>query len=363
LIKIKFNSSIPINSQSFLIYIDELKYDYQVLADELLIDESNSFGVHTLRIESTICQDADFEIRFVDFVLNESSIRHTLYLGFSLKDKKQQYTTIINKNDTIWYLPYGNPVSWWLSECMLNIPNSFYGKDLNDSLAIYFPESVQISDHYPQLIKDFFLYNFGFTAHYKDINKAPLNNTTIPYLKLNLDYNEDAIYQEFINNIDELENQKYVPGQVSYNNKDLPDKKPWYITLAVSEERITVSRDKFPEYYKLLESLEGVTVKLSFIGSLHPGSFIAPHIDDLYQHIQWMEKCKGLCQIFIPIGWKPGNYFKASKVGLLPWEHGALLFNNTSYPHASINQSNSVRFTIGLMCEFHDDTFLKYIET
>lgn len=362
MIIIKVDSNILLTSDSLNIKIDNTQVGYKITNGEIVIECDVTFGFHFLKIQTNFAFDSvEDKIQITDVLVNGASIRQMMYLGF-YPGETRRYTTIINHKDSEWHLPFGNPVSWWMSECMVKIPNKSYGSDLNESLEILYPGSIDLPDNFPQVIKDFFKFNFGFTAYNKEELKTPLHNLNIPYLPVSIEYDEQALYKEFMDNLEYLQSEKYVPGQNKYNEHEINNySKPWYIDLAVVDSKITVAQQQFPEFYKLVNSIKGVDVKLSFIGTLYPNSYIAPHVDDLYKHVDYMGGVKGLSQIFIPIGWTENNYFKASGVGLIPYQQGALLFANSRIPHASVNCSDIIRFTIGLMCEFKGTDFLQYV--
>jgi hypothetical protein len=261
-----------------------------------------------------------------------------------------------------WNLPFGNPISWWLSECATKIPNNMYGQNLADTLEVHYPESIKVNDTYPALIQDFFNYNFGFYLYSKDLKNNPLNNIKIPYVKIKLDYNEQELFQEFNKNIDVFNNNEYTPKQNTYNLKEsnLPMWEVYRTTLGPTQN---YNPNIFPCYTKLLKFIEsqGAVIGLSFIALSKPGSFVAPHIDDYYNQVDFLPDQIGCCKIWVPIGWEDGNYFKLNKVGLIPHNQGAYLFNANQFVHASVNQSNKHRFTIGVNCKFTNNNFLKYI--
>lgn len=361
MIVINVESSIQLTEALLNILIDNCKVTYEIKEQSILINKPVSFGFHTLKIKTNFIFDNTTDhIHIKDVLIDHASVRQMLYLSYCPSNDSRIYTTIINHKDSEWHLPFGNPVSWWLSECMRQIPNKAYGTDLNQSLEILYPESIDLPSSFPTIVRDFFQYNFGFTSYDIKEKTNPLHNPNIPYLPVDLEYDEESLFNEFVSNLEYLESEEYVPGQNQYN--DYTDKKPWYIDLAIRDSKIKVDPEKFPEFCKLVQSIKGVDIKLSFIGTLYPNSYIAPHVDDLYKYVPGMENCKGLSQIFIPIGWKENNYFKAHNVGLLPYQQGALLFANSRIPHASVNCSDSLRFTIGLMCEFKGTDFLKYIK-
>ena len=60
-----------------------------------------------------------------------------------------------------------------------------------------------------------------------------------------------------------------------------------------------------------------------------------------------MEQYGGCGQLYIPVNFKAGNYFKFNNIGLLPLT-GPMLINTQQFTHALINNSNEYRFAIGI---------------
>jgi hypothetical protein len=245
-----------------------------------------------------------------------------------------------------------------------------YGKNLADSYNVSYPESIEVEAQFPTVVKDFFKYNFGFHAYDKELLANPVHSTEVPFVRLsNLKYSEDALLDELTTNIHLFQSSEYVPEQNNYTlndqdgDWDQSKSVPWQILRpSLGNERRDLSA-VFPEFTRIMKSLEddGVIIGLSFIAALHPHSVVTPHIDDYYRQAEFLKNQKGCCKIWIPVGWKSGNFFKFEKVGLLSYEQGAHLINPNCFAHASVNQSDTVRFSIGFNCEFPNDLILKYL--
>lgn len=368
-IAITFTSLNQVDNTSFLISIDNALVDYNISDSAILIDCDLQFGFHMLEILPNFDFDQcpDFKIQFTSVIVDGSSIRQLLYLSFCEINNKRLTTVEININRPNWNLPFGTPTALWVGECARTISNSYHGHNLEDHLEIFYPPSIELSESFPPVVRDFFKYDYGFCAYNKKLLTDPLSMPEIPFIELNFPYDENALYAEFMNNIHIIENKKFVPAQQYWNEIDAgPLDNPWAVLLSQDLQDgylIALDETLFPEYFKLRNSIEkeGIRISAGFIGSLHPGGFIAPHTDQYAPHMPNIKKLQGCSGIFIPIGWKPGNYFKFSNVGLLP-TNSASLYNPTQFVHASVNQSDSVRFSIGIGCEFSSDAILKYVK-
>jgi hypothetical protein len=360
-INIIFKTNQTIDDNSFILSIGDNQIDYTVDNSTLIINTDITFGVHTLLISPTASVNLLTDIRFTDVIIDQVSLRQCLYLSYCMRGDARENTTTLNSYYPSWHLPFGNPVSWWLAETSKYISNLMYGTNLAEKLEIFYPESITLDDHFPPTIKDFFKYNLGFYAYNKQLKTARLPGPEIPFVKLKLEYNEEALFQELLANIDVLADSSYTPSQHKLTKLDTTVK-PWQIHRAAFLGETTIDEAKFPEYCKLIKSIEGmnINIKISFLMALHPGSYIDPHIDDWHRRVPELSHLTDCCGIFIPIGWRPGNYFKFNEIGLIPYDQGALLFNPSTFMHASANQSDRVRFTISIGCEFTDDTVVEY---
>lgn len=306
------------------------------------VDSTNSVDVTGLVgiNEVSITNTNDQTVKITDVLLDNVSIGNCLFLAY-LKNPNRSGTWI-PPGETV-YLPIGFPFAWWSAKVAQTIPNSAFGSDLYANQDIYYPESVDVGDY--------FKYDFGFTVvpHTKD----PLHNLQVPWIKINLDYNEDLLLNEFKANHHLLQANDYHHKQ---NNKT------WEVALTTKGKEKKYSAEDFPNLDQLLTSISqrpDVEVLHSFVGMLEPGGKVLPHRDDhKNSNTSEYHSTEGLCQIFIPIGWKTGNWYKFSEVGLLDYTQGAWITNNHTYTHGSINLSDSVRYTIGLFCKFKNNDII-----
>jgi hypothetical protein len=329
---------------NFTVTINNVPCHAEYSGHTLLLELPLLYGVHTLGLTSTA------KVDITDVIVDGVSIKHTLYLGHA----GSKITTQVYNEE--WRLPFGNPVSQWIASCFKKFRNKEYGTNLYSKYDIFYPESVELPAKYPQILKDFFKTNFDFTAYPKVEN--PLHDVNVPYVPLNLKYNEQALLEEFTRNQQLIDQHVYKPSQVQANTP-----KPWQVAMVYypGNPAPTVSRDDFPELFKLLESIDGIEIGWAFVGSLDAGSYVLPHVDDVYAYTESVKECFGCCQVYIPIGWEEGNYFKFHDVGLVPFNQGAILANTTNFTHASVNNSTKTRYTIGIICKFKNKDFLKYV--
>jgi len=291
-------------------------------------------GVNMLTLSSS----DDTVIKITDVLLNDVSLNQSLYLAYS-NGKSNTWLTSESKEINI---PFGNPIGWWLGEVVSKIPATKFGQSLYDEYEIYYPLSVKIDNHHPKIIKDFIETNFGFHVVKKS---TKLLSSDRPWLKVNVDYNENSIKQELINNLDIIQEESPEAGH-NWN--------VCYLTMPDSKNQIL---DKLPKVQELLNNIEskGIKIMHSFVGIVQHNSYVYPHSDDFYKHDQQYSGMSGCEQFFIPIGWKDGNYFKFQNVGFVPYDQGALLINPGNFAHGSVNTSGETRFTLGMYCDLTED--------
>ena len=222
-------------------------------------------------------------------------------------------------------------------------------------------------------MQDFMKHNLGFHLVSKNEYDRPLHNKKIPYLNVDIDYDENLLFNEFLKNVELLNNNYYKPKQNEYNSQEIEKLELWQVAMAVPtveaqdsswKENILYSQEDFPLFYNLLEritAIGGIRIIHAFIGQVKPYSYVAPHVDDFSRRDAKYLNTGGCAQFFIPIGWKSGNYYKFADIGLIPYDQGALLSSNGEFMHGSVNASDSVRFTIGILCEFTDDSIVNLL--
>ncbi len=337
----------------FNISINGTLVSYEFNNNQILIDYEALFGINLLDIRLTV----GTQVILTDLILNGVSTRQTLYLAYY--ENPNTNSTWLTEQHPNLIIPFGNPMSWWLCECAKKIPNKYYGTNLYEKFDIFYSESIQANASYPKLLQDFMRYSFGF--HVNEKNNPILHNKSLPWVKINLDYNEQQLFQEFHSNLELLENNYYRPKQNQFNKKESENLEMWKVAMAIhrdEDKAITEFREEeLPYFSKLITKIESMGIEIihAFIGTVYSNSYVAPHTDDFYKNTDLYSGTSGCSQFFIPIGWKNNNYFKFDNVGFLPYQQGAFLVNNSDFMHGSINNSDAVRFTIGIYCRFTEE--------
>ena len=371
-ILIPFECDQQVDHNSFILTLNNSLIPYQIENNNIIINIEINAGVNLLTIKLINAKE-NFVLKIKDFILNKVSARQTLYLAFCQIESKNVNTTWLTNRDNVITIPFGNPISWWLSECSKKIANDLYGTNLYEQFELFYPESIEIDTKFPRLMQDFMKHNLGFHLVSKNEYDRPLHNKKIPYLNVDLDYDENLLFNEFLKNVELLNNNYYKPKQNEYNSQEIEKLELWQVAMAVPtveaqdsswKENILYSQEDFPLFYNLLEritAIGGIRIIHAFIGQVKPYSYVAPHVDDFSRRDAKYLNTGGCAQFFIPIGWKSGNYYKFADIGLIPYDQGALLSSTGEFMHGSVNASDSVRFTIGILCEFTDDSIVNLL--
>ena len=330
--------------------INDVVCSHDIVDDAIVVSCNLTQGFHSLRIK--LLSDST-EVRINDALLDGESVRQTLYTMYTVdrQTSSKRQTTILTDYDNIVYLPFINPIAQWISQCSEKIPYALLSNGLYETYEVYYPTSVVIPDHYPTILQDFFVCNFGFHAHPKTTD--PYYNTSVPFAKLNniIKYDEKLLTSEFLDNFEYLTSLARKPKQTAYTSS----KKPWTVVDLIinpsSEFNLSTAfkadPTKLPNLYNFLKQLDIDLIVHAFIGILAPGEYITPHCDT-YQEFDNIPELIGCSQIYIPINFKPGNLFKFSNIGLLPLD-GPILINNHNFAHALINDSEEYRFGLGII--------------
>jgi hypothetical protein len=330
--------------------IDDIIYRHNIVDNSIVITCNLALGFHTLSIRLV---KSDTEIRINDALLDGESVRQTLYTMYVIdkNTSSKRQTTILSNYDNVVYLPFINPISHWISVCSEKIPYELLANGLYETQEVYYPTSVIIPKHYPKILQDFFACDFGFHVHPKV--KDAYYNPLVPFSGLNniIDYDEQLLATEFLDNLEYLKGLTRKPKQTAYASS----KNPWevvdlIINLSADFDLSTEFKaypNKLPNLYNFLQQLDIDLIVYAFIGILAPGEYITPHCDT-DQEFKNVPEFVGCSQIYIPINFKPGNLFKLSNVGLIPLD-GPILINNHNFAHALINDSKEYRFGLGIV--------------
>ena len=345
------------------VFLDKKPVKFDIVDNKIVVD-LDSIGLAMLSIKSIGSSKITIENLYIDKVC----IRQFLFLSWAEKDhEKIQPCTELWEEGLTWHIPISNPLS-----LLINIANEKFetgdlGTNLFDKYDIFFPESVEVEDYYPQLVKDFFKYNFDFYVHKKIPKDELYANLKAPYFCLNFKFDAEAIYNELVENYDYLVGEEFIkPLQLGYNKEDTIDnfdsKLNWRTVYPYvprpsrinAIEDFALDKNKLPLLYELYKSLPTNNVYHSYVSIMPPKSFIAPHIDirkDLVPH--------GCTQLYFSLNPSEEHFFKINSVGLVPLVDNVVVINNQKYTHAVVNQSTKPRFVIGCFAdvskEFYTD--------
>jgi hypothetical protein len=363
LLILEYHSDFPISQTNVSIEIDNTAVDYNLTDSNITFDWEPDFGIHFLKIHN----QNPATLKIVDLFYNSDSLRHLLYLAYLNKDGEKVDSTWVKQDDGALTIPIGYPLGWWYSICSRKFNNGDIGNDLYKKYQVFYPESIEIPKSYSTFMQEFFKYDFDFTVIPKEDITNPLHSLTVPYVAVDLEYDEELLFKEFDSKQDLLFNGNYSPDQKKYNAQ-------WKLSMCVHmslenqtnvngwKETFIYEPDDFPLLYRLLDQISNlgdVHIYHCFIGAVDPGTRVDPHKDDInHSAAELGYDVTGLCQMFIPIGWKEGNYYKFGSVGLIDYSHGPTISNNANYIHASINESSSTRYTIGIYCKFTGNNIL-----
>jgi len=363
-IKLSYESDVLLSESDLSILIDDNNVTCKIIDNVIIFTWPEEFGIHFLKI----LNKSQGLVKLLDMQIDNDSVRHLLYLAYLNKNNKKIDSTWVKKDDGALTVPFGYPLGWWYSKCSTMFDNGCIGDNLYSKFEVYYPESVSIpTPTYSKFLQDFFKYDFDFTVVPLKEFETPLHNKTVPYVRANLEYDQDKLFDEFDSKQDTLFDGNYSASQAKYNahwklSMCVPMTKENNSTLTSWENRYIYQPEQFPYLYQLLEQISAlgdVYIYHVFVGSVAPGARVDPHRDDISNSSPYLGyDVGGLCQIFVPIGWKPGNYYKFGSVGLIDYDQGAIVSNNHEYVHASVNESDAVRYTIGIHCKFTGNNIL-----
>lgn len=363
-VELVFESNFTVD-QNFDIKINNVSVDYTITNNKIGINsDSIGFGLHLLKLKTTHPLLENQYIKFTSALVNDADVKQNLYLAFSNVNGVITGNTILSHRTDNWTLPFGNPVSWWLVECANATKGLDFKYDIYKDNCVYYPESITLDESFPKVLQDFFKHNFGFLIHNKNELTNPFNKSSVPYTPLrNFKYDYSGLLTELQDHVEMFHESAYRPAQTTYK-MDINKNKislPWQLLgykIGASPEFLT----HLPKVTELIKQIEndGVTILVVFLSAVHPKSVVHIHSDKTLIPQNDKQYKSGCCEIYIPLGWDDNSYFKLDKVGLIPHNDGAYLVNNTDIHHATINDSEQTRFTIGIMCEFPDN-FNKYL--
>lgn len=320
------------------ITIDNKSVTWQAHNRLITIDNIVS-GFHQLKITNLVEQ----RINVKKVVIDQCDLEKLLYLswGTTVHGQIFQPNTELWELGMTWTLPFGCPVSNWIDVVGKQIRNNLYGQNLYQHYHLYYPDSIDIDcTSIPTLVKDFYRYNFNFTA----IDKNNIDLTKVPYIKY-----EKKIPENLLQNIIVDIHKNITIDEVSA----LSNWKVWWLLKHnVNDMTVTVSDlDSYPSIQELINYLN-LDALHCFLGYLPPGTSIRPHIDDLNTHLQeHYPNYQGCTQLYIPLEWPLGSSIKFAGVGLVPINKNCPYVINTDYlTHAAVNTSDQGRWVLAIRC-------------
>lgn len=341
------------------IVIDDKPVEFDLVDNIISIKTHVELGLHKLKIIN--CSDIRWVIDQV--LLQGTSLRKLLYLSWSdtTEGQRIQPCTELWAQNQCWTLPFGYPVSHWINLAETKIPNDYYGKDLTDKFSLWFPDRLEIAESFPQVVRDFFNYNFDFTV----VDKDQFEVKHVPYVTYQGAIAQDLLEQatnEILHNVDIAMAHVQNYGQYADNKKefDLPEDQSWRIIWLKRYNQPRAWHEKYSATWQLIDSL-GVDFCQAFVGVLPPSSFIYPHTDNTTNKDLDNSPYIGCTQLYIPIQWPDGNYIKFARAGIINMDSGPMLVNTECFTHAVINQSNQYRHVLAI--KLNKKSIVQYCKT
>jgi hypothetical protein len=275
-------------------------------------------GFHMLKM--SVIDDIDVDI--VNLYLNDVNFANTRFLIYGANESGRFQSTSINQYVKELYIPFINPVSQWIAMATEKIPSKFFAGGLYESLEVYYPPSIILSDKCARIAQDYFKYNYDFYVIDKEELVSPYYSSTVPYCPApaHIVYNEQELFTEFMDNLDFLNNLKIEHQKGNYLiNVVLPSDEPVFDL----EKRFLLDRNLFPSLYKFIDTLNIGEIVHTFIGLLGPREILPVHTDertvikkfDADGNELWtklasdLKRYGGCSRLYIPVNFKPGNYF------------------------------------------------------
>ena len=325
------NVNVTVNN-----HLVEWQYDNQYITVSNLVA-----GLHQLKITNLV----DQRINIKQVLVDGGNLEKLLYLSWGTTNSGQRFQpdTELWEAGMTWILPVGCPLSNWIDVAGKQIKNNLYGQDLSNHYHLYYPDSHIITHPtVPKLVKDFYKYNYNFTA----IDKNNVDLTQVPYMK----YNQEIPSALLENIVQDLHNNITVDEVFASSNW----KVWWVLKHSVQDMTVIISElDRYPGIQQLLTHLK-LDALHCFLGYLPPGASIHPHIDDINIHLREnYPNYQGCTQLYIPLEWPAGSSIKFAGVGTVPIDRGSYVINTDYLTHAAVNTGGRGRWILAIRC--HQD--------
>jgi hypothetical protein len=209
--------------------------------------------------------------------------------------------------------------------------------------------TIQLSDKYPKIIQDLFLYdnNVGSSDAFKDLN--------FPF-----EYNISNLYKEASNfnwaGTEKTKSLEKIDRILLYKSKS--EKNVMGIPLVQQEqnekEDVCFNTDSYPEWDSFLKNIKSLGgVLLITMSKMYPDGYIYPHKDSNFvAH-----------KIYFPLNWPHGCYFKIYKKGLVDFSDlKPKIINSGEHIHSVINDSKEERIIVSIFVDWNMEPWKKLFE-
>jgi hypothetical protein len=334
------------------IIINDSPVDFEIINSHIKILWYKQFGIHQLKLVSQ--HNKRFGIKSV--IVDCCDLRKLLHLSWVNDNQGNQLqpATDLWEQGQQWILPFGYPLSNWLTVNENKFRNGVYGNNLLENLWQWHPTGIALPDSFPQIIRDFFQFDFNYTT----VDKNNFSLVDIPYMRYTPEISKiliDRATEEITHNLNCMIEEGNDYGSFIKNQEefDLANDDVWKILWLLRSGGPRKFTKEFSAVWELVDSLnvDFITV---FIGMLPPGGFIYPHVDDVNLNNPTYTQYQGCTQIYIPLKWPNGNYIKFANAGTIGPEYGPVVVNNQCFTHSAVNNSAEHRYVLAVRANVAD---------
>jgi hypothetical protein len=363
ILEIFYQARSEISIDDFVVSVDNQTVDYQIHQDRLTLAVALGPGVHVLKIASCTSK----RVNFSEVQLDRASVRHLLYLSYlQNSDTVIQPCTELWDTHQTWVLPFGNPMSFWI-ECALDrLPQDVYGKDLQQLYNIWYPTAkIDLPPAFSTAVRDFFKYNFGFTAR----SKVQDSLRTWPCVPLNLDLtNTHLVVDEFRSLRSTFDQENKISKNQKQNQYNALESELWSPDRWHFTSFYRYNEQTKQYYYPVDPALVPVLwdqiqkwdirdfVRVNII-CLEPGGYASPHKDADVISESGNSNYEGCCQFYIPLDFPNNNYIKLAGAGIVDTTR-ANAINITDFTHSAVNNSDQTRYVMIIRCNIESNLHL-----
>ena len=218
--------------------------------------------------------------------------------------------------------------------------------------------TIQLSDKYPKLIRDLFLYDTVDNPtpdNCSNYESLVCSNFGFLQLRFPFEIQTEQLLKEAqsINWVDKGGNYVWVYGQDKPLEEKLADGMGFDVdTEYTSSFKLDVkSIPAFHKFYQDINELCPITdITLK---KVKPGGYFEPHIDSFGNPIKMYEA----------LSWPKGNYFKMYNKGFIPLDPGKAFWVNVgTHSHCVVNDSQEERIVISLYADWDTPAWRKIVE-